>query len=108
MARVGFDWEDVDGVMEKLVEEVEEYRRAGSDAEKEHEFGDILFTLVNVARRQGIEAEAALREANRRFYRRFARMEELCRERGLSFGELSFDQQNDLWEEAKKEVAADE
>ena len=108
VARVGFDWEDVDGVMEKLVEEVEEYRRAGSDAEKEHEFGDILFTLVNVARRQGIESEAALREANRRFYRRFARMEELCRERGLSFGELSFDQQNDLWEEAKKEVAADE
>lgn len=108
VARVGFDWENVDGVIEKLVEEVEEYRQASGEAEKTHEFGDILFTLVNVARREGIDSEAALREANRRFFRRFTRMEALCRERGLTFGGLSFEAQNGLWEEAKKGVAEDE
>ena len=68
------------------------------------EFGDLLFTLVNIARRLGVDSEAALREANRRFYRRFTYMEEVCRRRGVNFGELSFDEQNKLWEEAKKGV----
>ena len=49
-----------------------------------------------------MDSEAALREANRRFYKRFARMEELCRQRGLDFGELGFEEQNKLWEEAKR------
>ena len=52
----------------------------------------------------GIDLEAALREANRRFYRRFTCMEELCRQRGLDFAKLSFADQNTLWEEAKKKV----
>jgi tetrapyrrole methylase family protein/MazG family protein len=104
VAWVGFDWEDVDGVIDKLSEEVREYQQAGSQEERAQEFGDLLFTLVNVARRQGIDPEAALREANRRFYRRFTYMEELCRQRGLSFGEMSFDEQNALWEEAKRGV----
>lgn len=104
VARVGFDWEDTEGVIDKLVEEVRELREAGSDSEKAQEYGDLLFTLVNIARREGIDSEAALREANRRFYRRFTRMEELCRQRGLAFHELSFDEQNSLWEEAKGEV----
>ena len=63
-----------------------------------------MFTLANIARRQGIDLESALREANQRFYRRFTFMEELCRQRGLNFSELSFAEQNALWEEAKKEV----
>ena len=104
VARDGFDWEDVDGVIDKLAEEVAEYNRAGSQEERAQEFGDLLFTLVNVARRQGIDSEAALRGANQRFYRRFTYMEGLCRQRGLSFDKLSFDEQNALWEEAKRGV----
>jgi tetrapyrrole methylase family protein/MazG family protein len=52
----------------------------------------------------GIDAEAALREANKRFFKRFSYMEELCRQRGLNFAELSFDEQNALWAEAKKKA----
>jgi len=102
VAWVGFDWEDVDGVIDKLSEEVREYQQAGSKEERAQEYGDLLFTLVNIARRQGIDPEAALREANRRFYRRFTYMEGLCRQRGKTFKELSFDEQNALWEEAKR------
>ncbi len=100
--QVGFDWPDVDGVIDKLTEEVSEFKEAGNDQEKADEFGDLLFTLVNVARRFGIDPEVALREANQRFYRRFGYMEEVCRQRGLNIGNLSFQEQNQLWEEAKK------
>ena len=102
VAGVGFDWEDINGVIDKLAEEVGEFGQADSQEHRAWEFGDLLFTLVNIARRQGIDSEAALREANRRFLRRFSYMEELCRQRGLEFGELTFDEQNALWEEAKK------
>ena len=103
-ARAGFDWKDLDGVIDKLVEEVREYREARDQEEKEQEYGDLLFTLVNIARREGVDAESALREANRRFYRRFSAMEDICQKRGLSFDKLSFDEQNALWEEVKKLV----
>lgn len=101
-ARIGFDWENIDGVIDKLTEEVREFKQSANQAEKEDEFGDLFFTLVNIARRMGIDSEAALREANRKFYRRFSHMEKICRERGLDLGRLSFDEQNALWEEAKK------
>jgi len=104
VARVGFDWKEDDGVIDKLAEEVGEFKRAESQEQKAQEFGDLLFTLANIARRQGIDLEAALRQANRRFYQRFACMEELCRKRGLNFAELSFDEQNALWEEVKKAI----
>lgn len=104
VAQVGFDWEDVNGVIEKLVEEVNELKQAEPGEQKAREFGDLLFTLVNVARRQGVDVEAALREANQRFYQRFTYMEEVCRQRGVSLGSLSFDEQNALWEEAKRKV----
>ncbi len=103
-AHVGFDWEDTRGVIEKLVEEVSEFQRAETEEEKAAEFGDLLFTLANIALKLGIDAESALREANRRFYQRFSAMEALCRKRGLKFSELSFDEQNKLWEEAKKQA----
>jgi tetrapyrrole methylase family protein/MazG family protein len=103
-AHVGFDWEDINGIIEKLTEEVGEFQRAETKERKAEEFGDLLFTLANIALRMGIDAEAALREANRRFYKRFSYMEELCRQRGLKFAELSFDEQNKLWEEAKEKV----
>ena len=104
VAEAGFDWKDVDGVIEKLVEEIRELKQAGSDKERGQEFGDLLFTLVNIARRLGVDSEVALREANQRFYRRFTHMEGLCRQRGLTFSRLSFDEQNQLWEEAKRGV----
>jgi len=103
VAQVGFDWADIDGVIEKLTEEVNEFKQADSQERKAQEFGDLLFTLANIARRLEIDLEAALREANQRFYRRFTYMEEVCRQRGLNFGELSFDDQNTLWDEAKRQ-----
>jgi len=104
VAQVGFDWEDVDGVIDKLVEEIGELKQAETEKQMAGEFGDLLFTLVNVARRLGVDLEAVLREANRRFYKRFTYMEEVCRQRGVNLSDLSFDEQNALWEEAKRRV----
>ncbi len=103
VAGVGFDWENIDGVIDKLAEEVAEFKESTGD-QRAGEFGDILFTLVNIARRMGVDSEAALREANKKFFRRFSQMEEICRQRGVTFADLSFDEQNALWEEAKKQV----
>ena len=104
VAQVGFDWKDIDGVIDKLAEEVGEFKQSDSQEKRAWEFGDLLFTLANIARRLGVDSEAALREANRRFYGRFTYMEEVCRQRGVNIGDLSFDEQNALWEEAKREV----
>ena len=103
-AQVGFDWKEAEDVIEKLVEEVKELRQADTQKEKEQEFGDLLFTLVNIARRMGIESESALREANKRFHQRFTYMEELCQKRGLNLSKLSLSELDALWEEAKKEL----
>ncbi len=104
IARVGFDWDSDEGVIDKLAEEVAEYRQAAGKEQQAAEFGDMLFTLANIARRKGIDLEASLRQANSRFYRRFSLMEKLCRQRGLDFAGLSFEEQNSLWEEAKKGI----
>jgi tetrapyrrole methylase family protein/MazG family protein len=104
VVEVGFDWKDIEGVIDKLAEEVGEFKEADSEKGRAQEFGDLLFTLVNVARRLGVDSEAALREANERFYRRFTYMEELCHQRGLNLSKLSFDEQNALWEEAKRKI----
>ena len=106
-AGVGFDWDEFGGVLEKLSEEVGELGQADSPHEKTHEFGDILFALVNAARWQGVDLEEALRLANDRFYQRFRHMEERCRERGVQLGALSFDEQNALWDEAKARLGAE-
>jgi len=104
VAQLGFDWEDISGVIDKLAEEVAEFKESTGE-DKAREFGDLLFTLVNYARRMGIDSESALRGANKRFYRRFSYMEEVCRQRGVAIGDLSFAEQNALWEEAKRETA---
>ena len=103
-ARAGFDWENIEGIIDKLAEEVREFKQTDSQEQRALEFGDLLFTLVNLARRLGIDSESALREANRKFYQRFSYMEEVCRQRGVNFAELSFDRQNALWDEAKRKV----
>ena len=104
VARVGFDWPSEEGVLDKLAEEITEFKQAATLKEKSDEFGDILFTLANYARRQGIDLESSLREANHKFYRRFAHMEKLCRERKLDLSKMTLDEQNRLWDEAKKAV----
>jgi tetrapyrrole methylase family protein/MazG family protein len=104
VAGVGFDWETVEEIIDKLAEEVGEIKRAASQHEKANEFGDLLFTLANIARRLGIDLEMALRSANQRFYQRFTYMEKICRERGINLASLSLDEQNKLWEEAKRSM----
>jgi len=103
-ARVGFDWEDVDDVIEKLAEEVAELKAATEHQQQVKEFGDLLFTLANIARRLDIDLEGTLRRANERFYRRFSYMEQVCRERGIALESLPLEEQDALWGEAKKKV----
>jgi tetrapyrrole methylase family protein/MazG family protein len=102
VARVGFDWEDVAGVIEKLAEEVAEFSEATEHLNRVREFGDLLFTLASIARKLDIDLEAALRGANERFYRRFSYMEEVCQRRGISLSTLSPEEQDALWEQAKR------
>ena len=102
VASVGFDWNEAGDVIDKLVEEVQELSQAESKEEKSREFGDLVFTLVNIARKMDIDLEMALCGANRRFYDRFTYMEKLCRERGIDLAALSIEEQDALWEEAKK------
>jgi tetrapyrrole methylase family protein/MazG family protein len=102
--RVGFEWENIDGVIDKLQEEAREIKEAKNKEEKAQEIGDLLFTMVNFARWEGVDPEAALREANQKFYRRFSAVEEICRQRGRELQQLSFKEWDDLWEEAKRGV----
>ncbi|MFC1905838.1 nucleoside triphosphate pyrophosphohydrolase [Chloroflexota bacterium] len=104
VASVGFDWEKTEDILEKLAEEVSEILKAPDKEERANEFGDLLFVLVNIARRMDIDPDASLSGANRRFYNRFTCMEKICRQRGVGFNDLSFNEQNALWTEAKKEV----
>jgi tetrapyrrole methylase family protein/MazG family protein len=101
VARVGFEWEDISGVLDKIVEEVEEFRRASTDGEKVHELGDLFLAMVNLSRWLNIQAEDALRQANRRFQQRYTTMEELARQRGQDFAQLPLDEKEALWQEAK-------
>lgn len=104
VAGVGFDWEKVEEIIDKLAEEVAEIKQAADQQERVEEFGDLLFTLANTARRLDVDLEMALRSANQRFRRRFTYMEERCRDRGISLGSLSLEEQNALWEEAKQNL----
>ena len=100
-ARMGFDWDDYDGALDKIVEELRELEAAGSDDERERELGDLLFSVVNASRWLGVEAETALRGANRKFHARFTAMERMARERGIDFESLSMNAKEGLWREAK-------
>ena len=99
-ARIEFDWPDAGGPRAKIAEELAEIDGAATDAERAAELGDLLFSVVNYARHLGVDPEAALREANRRFERRFRRVEEIA-ERPLS--EMDIDALEALWQRAKRE-----
>ena len=101
-ARTGFDWDDIRGVLEKVTEELSELQAARSPEEVELEFGDVLFSLVNVGRWLGADTESALRGANARFQRRFALMEERCNEQGASLDSLDMNEKEVLWQQAKE------
>ncbi|MBA3234557.1 MAG: nucleoside triphosphate pyrophosphohydrolase [Chloroflexi bacterium] len=102
-ANLGCDWPSIDGVLDKVVEEAEELREAVTDAEQAEEFGDLLFVMVNVARRRGIEAEAAVRAANAKFKRRFAHVECAAADQGVALRDLDFAALDVLWDAAKAE-----
>jgi tetrapyrrole methylase family protein/MazG family protein len=101
VARIGFDWENLSDVVDKLIEEVKEFKKAECKEHQEIEFGDIIFTLANFARHLDIDLESALRQSNQRFTNRFAYMEKDCYDKGIDINELSDNDQNILWEKAK-------
>ncbi len=106
-AQVGFDWAATEDVLDKTEEEIRELRDAvahggGTSSEAEEEFGDLLFSLVNVARKLGIEPESALRVANDKFQRRFDDVERQVVGSGHKFRELTLDQLEAFWQLAKQ------
>lgn len=103
VARVGFDWPDEAEVWKKFDEEIREYREAPSEKQREEEMGDLLFTMVNVARKHGINPEDALRIANSKFRDRFNRLEEKVHSNGKELSDLTLNELDALWDEVKKE-----
>ncbi len=102
-AALGYDWPSIEGILAKLHEELGELLAAGTGPEQEEELGDLLMVAVNLGRRQGIEAEAALRGANDKFRRRFRSVERQAGERGVALRDLDFDALDVLWKQAKVE-----
>jgi tetrapyrrole methylase family protein/MazG family protein len=101
-ANVGFDWPNVDGALDKIREELEELRQAPTVEAREAEFGDLLFSLVNVARKLGMNPEDALRGATGRFEARFRMMEQKAKAEGRTLKDLPIDELDQYWEAAKR------
>jgi tetrapyrrole methylase family protein/MazG family protein len=100
-ANLGYDWPSIDGVLDKVREEVGELVEAEDQAHRAEELGDLLFVLVNVGRKTGIEVEAALRSANDKFRRRFRHVERSAAARGVALRDCSFEELDALWDAAK-------
>jgi MazG family protein len=100
-ASLGYDWPDIEGVIDKLEEEALELLAAEGPEARREEFGDLLLVIVNLGRKLGIDAEAALRSANAKFAGRFARVERLAGDRRLA--EMTFEDLDLLWQAAKRE-----
>ncbi len=103
-AKVGFDWDEADGAVAKLHEEIKELedaRQNGNYDEIYEEFGDLLFSAVNVARFLKIDSEAALQSATEKFIKRFAKVEELAIKRGINMSEAPLCELDAIWEEIK-------
>ena len=101
-ARVGFDWPEIEGVLEKIAEEIQEVREANDEQELAGELGDLIFSLVNLARWKKIDAESALRGTNLRFRQRFAYVEAGAKKQSRSLSDLTIAEMEVLWQEAKK------
>ena len=103
-AGVGFDWPDARGPLEKVREELTEVERATGNVERgtiEEELGDLLFAVVNLARKLAIDPRAALERANDKFQRRFEAVERLAGQRGVDIGHAGLDELDKLWDEVK-------
>ncbi len=103
-AKVGFDWENTREIFDKFDEEISELRTAVSNAENkniEEEIGDLLFVVVNLARRLDVEPETALKKTNRKFRQRFKFIEENLKMRGKNLEESNLEEMDALWNEAK-------
>jgi tetrapyrrole methylase family protein/MazG family protein len=106
--RYKFDWENTDQVLNKLDEEVLELKTAvkeNDQVEIENELGDVLFTVVQIARHLNIDAESALRQANKKFETRFTKMREIVESEGQNFTELTPKVLEEYWQKAKLELA---
>lgn len=104
-AKIGFDWDSVDGAVDKLYEEIKELKMAmehNDSAEIEDEFGDVLFSCVNVSRFLGVDSEEALTGATDKFMNRFFDVERLAKEKGIDIGSSSLEVLDSLWAEVKK------
>lgn len=104
-AKVGFDWDDVSGALDKVSEETDELNQAiksESDEAKAEELGDLLFSVVNVARFIGVDSEKALYDACDKFTSRFKAMEKLCEERGIDMNTATVSKLDSIWDEVKK------
>jgi tetrapyrrole methylase family protein/MazG family protein len=100
-ARVGFDWPEVEGVLDKIAEEIQEVRDAADEEQLAAELGDLIFSLVNLARWKKIDAESALRCTNLRFRKRFAYLEAGAKKQARSLSDMTTDEMEALWQEAK-------
>ena len=99
--KVGFEWQNLEQLHECILSEFDEFNRAQTPEEREEEFGDILFALVNLARWKGLDAEQCLIVANNKFEKRFRKMEEFA---SKPLEELTFEEWEDLWIKAKESV----
>ncbi|MBW2581278.1 MAG: nucleoside triphosphate pyrophosphohydrolase, partial [Deltaproteobacteria bacterium] len=104
-ARVGFDWSEIEGVIEKICEEVGELRTAEDDVERSAELGDLFFAVVNLSRWLKIDAETSLRESNARFNQRFTYIERTARQQGRTLSEMTLEELDTLWDEAKAQYS---
>jgi XTP/dITP diphosphohydrolase len=103
-SRVGFDWDNKEDVWDKVEEEIRELRHEltnGNSEKAKEEFGDVIFALVNAARFENIIAEESLQRTNNKFIRRFAYIEEKAKESGKKLTDMSLNEMDELWEEAK-------
>jgi len=102
VAHVGFDWKEVGGVLNKIAEEIQEVQEVTNEEQLIEELGDLFFSLVNLARWKKVDAESALRGTNIRFKKRFAHVEQGAKTQGRKLSEMSIDEMEGLWQEAKK------
>lgn len=107
-AKTGFDWKETDHIFDKLEEESTELRAALKSGDQEHvaeEIGDLLFVIVNLARRLDVEPETALKKTNRKFRQRFKFIEDELKRQGKEFGDVSLEEMDGLWNKAKSRGA---
>lgn len=100
-ARVGFDWPEVEGVLDKIKEEIEEIKRAETDFELASEIGDLFFAIVNLARWKKVDAESVLRQTNMKFKSRFAYVEQGAKKQGRNLSDLTLEEMEMFWQESK-------